>query len=373
MATVANRLANFYSKVLYIATSCSLWFSFVYLSEVAVAQESEQEQNFAPPADFGQSGLNTVDLSGLATREQMLLVLLLLIALAIYVAVRCVKYERRLKSFEAQLVSPELGLHGAKYERLKWDDLFRSTEEGLPILPGLSFDRPRLLVLGCGGSEEVPVLTEFTRNPRLNILLNCAFTVLSEPTQKLFVFSQRLGVRQIGWGLLSLAAQTDFNKLDDLEKAKVWQRADLMDWEENLYCFSGYSANFAEMYRLLNNFAEKDLEFTLLLDGWDFLHSENKNESSMSSEEKRSLWKNYAQNLSILAERGHAGIILLLNTDSQAWQQRSLWADNWAEISVFSEPKLHYRAQGQWTNYDGRRVPIEQQWESDPESGFLRG
>ncbi len=109
------------------------------LSKPGWTQESEPGQNFAPPANFASESSNAVDLSSLATREQMLLVLLAVIALAIYAAVHYVKYERRFKLLEAQLASPELGLHGAKYEHLKWDDLFRSTEEGLPILPGLTF------------------------------------------------------------------------------------------------------------------------------------------------------------------------------------------------------------------------------------------
>lgn len=342
------------------------------LSKPGWTQESEPGQNFAPPANFASESSNAVDLSSLATREQMLLVLLAVIALAIYAAVHYVKYERRFKLLEAQLASPELGLHGAKYEHLKWDDLFRSTEEGLPILPGLTFDRPRLLVLGCPGAEEMPPLTELAHNPRLNLLLNCAFTVLSEPTQKLFVFSRRLGVRQIGWGLLSLVAQANFNKLSQTEKAKVWQNGDLSDWEESLYCFSGYSTSFTELHRLLSNFAAQDLEFTLILDGWDFLQPEQGSQVELSAEKQQKLWKRSAQNLSILAERGHAGIILLLDTDSQAWQQRGLWAENWAEIELNSDPQLHYKAKGQWTNYDGSRVAIERRWECDPESGILR-
>lgn len=369
---MVDRLANLGSKLRVIVGG--LWaLGVVMLPHFVGAQESDPgQQNFAPPAGFVQDSLATADLSVLATRQQMLVILLAVIALAVYVAVRYVKYERRFKCLEAQWASPELGLHGAKYERLKWDELFRSAEEGLPILPGLSFDRPRLLVLGCPGAEEVPPRTEFARNPRVNLLLNCAFTVLSEPTQKLFVFSRRLGVRQIGWGLLSLAARTDFNKLSDTEKAEVWQQVDLDDWEESLYCFSGYSISFAELHRLLSNFAEKDLEFTLLLDGWDFLQSDKINEEECSTEELQELWQGLAQKLSVLAERGHAGIILLLNTDSQAWQQRGLWAENWAEVELTSEPKVRYKAQGQWTNYDGSRVAIEHCWEYDPESGALR-
>lgn len=370
---MVNKLFDSYSK-LWLRVSVIVAPFMAWLSNPGWAQESEPGQNFAPPANFSSEISNAVDLSLLATRQQMLLILLALIALAIYVAVRCIKYERRLKGLEAQLTAPELGLHGAKYERLKWDDLFRSIEEGLPILPGLCFNRPRLLVLGCPGAEEIPPQTEFAHNPRLNLLLNCAFTVLNEPTQKLFVFSRRLGVRQIGWGLLSLVAKTDFNKLSETEKAEVWQKANLSDWEDSLYCFSGYSASLAELHRLLSNFADKDLEFTLILDGWDFLHEErdDKDKSEQSAPKQQELWKQCAQSLSVLAQRGHAGIILLLNTDSQEWQQRGLWAENWAEIELTSDPQLHYKAQGQWTNCDGSRVVIEHRWECAPESGLLR-
>ena len=70
-------------------------------------------------------------------------------------------------------------------------------------------------------------------------------------------------------------------------KAKVWQNGDLSDWEESLYCFSGYSTSFAELHRLLSNFAAQDLEFTLILDGWDFLQPEQGSQVELSAEKQQ--------------------------------------------------------------------------------------
>ncbi|MGM9999447.1 MAG: hypothetical protein ACI38Q_08710 [Candidatus Bruticola sp.] len=345
------------------------------LSTVALAQEQRSQQNFAePPENSGRgsdSAESTIDTSDFASQNQFLVVLLAVAILALYTSVRSTKTEQHFKNLEKMFNSTENGLGGVTYECLQWNDLFRSIEEGLPVLPDFCLDRPRLLVLGCQGNSLLPKLSELSRNSRLNLLLNSAHEILSEPTQKLIVFSSRLGVRQIGWGLLSLIGQTDFNKLSNTEKAELLSKLDIADWEKRLYNFAGGSATINELYRILSKLAEDGSDLTLILDGWDFLLPAESHTAKTNADKKLSDWQHLGQELSVLASRNHLGVILLLDTADEAWQQRLFWAADWAEINI-SDSGSEWKAEGQLTDYDGTLKQIEAHWHCNPESGALR-
>ncbi|MGM9992948.1 MAG: hypothetical protein ACI376_08955 [Candidatus Bruticola sp.] len=344
------------------------------LSAGVFAQDQQPPQNFAqPPERTGAESTSTegtVDTSVFASQNQFLVVLLTVAVLALYTSVRLSKTEQHMENLESAFNSTKKGLGGATYECLQWDDLFRSIEEGLPVLPDFCLDRPRLLLLGCPGNSLIPKLSEFSRNSRLNLLLNSAYEVLSEPTQKLLVFSSRLGVRQIGWGLLSLAGQTNFNDLSKAERAELLSSLDIADWENRLYNFAGSNTTINELYRISNKLAEDGSDLTLVLDGWDFLLTNYDRADKASGDSQLAIWQKLGQDLSVLAKRGHLGIILLLDTADEAWRQRLFWAANWAEISI-SEDGRKWKAEGQLTDYNGNLQKIEAQWDCNPESGAL--
>lgn len=326
----------------------------------------------AEAAASGEESVSEISLSDLATRGQLFVVLAAVLAMAVYASVRFSSLKSQMNELRKDVYEFDENLTGIGYEQFSRQSLFRSTEEGLPILPGLSFPGPDVLFLGCSGGLAVPGINELRGNWRVNVLLNVIHTVLEEPEQKAVLVSRRFGTEQIGWGLLSLEAGADFASLDEVRKAEIAGSPKLLSWEKSLFCFCGWETDTAHLYKTCRRAAEPDAELTIVLDGLEFMRgclSEQEAGGPVRKDGSADLAE-LAGKLRSLASRCHAGIVVLIDSDSPAWKKRAVWAGNWAEVRVCEGHPNRAEADGCWNDRAGRRA-ISCQWNLSAENGAL--
>lgn len=341
---------------------------FVFSPYPAPAQEGDPNQPPAPGVEQAEqsdssSAETELYIGDVASRSQMLMLLILTLLFLIYTSVRFNVINREIKRLDRMFCELDDDVEGGRYERLDWNGVFHTVEEDSPILPRLSFGYSDCLLLGCQGGEAVPNLRELKSDERINLLLNIVYNALQRPEQNVIVVSRRLDIAQIGWGLLSLAAQCDFNALTDVQKAEMLERENLKGWEKALYCFNSWSIGLNTLYNTCLKLRKKGEEVTVVFDGLEALSENGRDDADFSG---------LYQSLSSFARKSHVGLAVLLDQKSPWWLKRAEGNISWVELSFSGQNNSEVKAEGSWSGKHGNPEAISEKWEVQAGSGMLK-
>ena len=209
----------------------------------------------------------------------------------------------------------------------------------------------------------MPNLRELKTDGRINLLLNIAYNALQRPEQNVIVVSRRLGVEQVGWGLLSLAAQSDFNALTEVQRAEILEKENLKEWEKALFCFNGWNINLNNLYNTCVKIRKKGEEATVIFDGLEVFSDEEGGYGDCAE---------LLQRLSSFARKSHVGLAVLLDPKTPQWQKRAEANASWAEFSFAGQNGSSVKAEGSWSGRHGNPRAIAAQWDIQSGSGMLK-